>query len=827
MDKKQLEQRIQNITQSLEASNIGTNKTFLHINGKENDVITNKNAKIQYKLNNPIKLDIGDRVTLYQAFVNEAGLSDQTITFQDDLTETMNFLYYMPSQTYSPVKPTVSTTTTKAGETYVYIAGNSVTNSVYAEYLQMPNDLNYNLLIRKINSAQPNHVDYTDNYDGSSTNYFANGSDNFSGDCGQICYLFENHIRYNPIDSKRTATHNSYVKPAVGTVTFTIKAGNYSADSLARLITEQINGSTVNNEENYLTNRLYNPDSINYAGSQTSAVYGEPQNGITTSLVYSDTGISGSGKITDPNPLWYYDNFGFVPDEPTKYQLKNDIFVCADGLDLWERGMKQSTDGMGTTRPIQAIDFLILNVDPNGNILNFPLPETRSYTEAPGQAGNERLTGKGEYNIDFVTDIPTIARANMIMIPIIPQVVLSTIQKGSNTGLDNLETKIPNRYIGTHSFSVDYSKNRNNFFSIQNLHEPFKLPSVDTSGSATSFGGQQATKYSPPNVNFGAGYVRYPIEASMGIMTTNFCYNSVKTTQKYLNDLAELNAIVNKESREYLYKKYLLDTRPFEYFYATEQEAKQAFNKTIWARLGFGYNQLGDFSKKLETVKTQIATGTDEDSSTALAKFNLGTQKLKGLITHNAFDFSDIQASSGLGPMTNPTGVSTAINVFGTSSYNKNTGTFQTMDSDPNLKDKAGEIVGAATENAIATDNGVFHLLTNSQTLDAETLPSLNAGNAYYLIHSDIIKRNGFDANSEPMNLIGVMSKENSSNDTIFSVEGVENIVTEEKLMTELTIEIKNTDGTIVPNDIIGADSGFIILIEKAIAPDTMPLISI
>lgn len=818
MDKKQLEQRIQNITQSLQASNIGTNKTFLHINGKENDVITNKNAKIQYKLNNPIKLDIGDRVTLYQAFVNEAGLTDQTITFQDDLTETMNFLYYMPSQTYSPVKPTVSTK-----DSNVYIGGNSVTNSVYAEYLQMPNDLNYNLLSRNENKEQTEgFVDYTGGvYGNTITNHFANGSDNFSGDCGQICYLFENHIKNGPIDDKRTAVNNSYVKPAVGTVTFTIKAGNYSADSLARLITEQINGSTVNDEENYLTNRLYNPDSTNYAGTSTSAVYGEPENGITTSLVYNQLGISGTGTITDPNLEWYFDKFGFVPSDPNDFQLKNDIFVCSDGLDLWERGMKQSTDGMGSTRPIQALDFIRCNVDPNGNIFQTFFPTTRSYTEDPGQPGNERLTGKGEFNIDFENDIPTIARANMIMVPIIPQVVIATIKEG--TDLSVLESKIPNRYIGTHSFSVDFSKNRNNFFSIQNLHEPFKLPSVDVSGNATSFGGQQATKYSPPNINFGAGYVRYPIEASMGIMTTNFCYNSVKTTQKYLNDLAELNAIVDKESREYLYKKYLLDTRPFEYFYATEQEAKQAFNNTIWARLGFTYNQLGDFSKKLETVKTQIPTN-QFDSTGSPAKFRLGTQKLKGLITHNAFDFSDIQASSGLGPMTNPTGVSTAINVFGTSSYNKNTRKFQTLVSDPTLKDKLGE---TALDNSVATDSGIFHLLTNSQTLDAETLPSLNAGNAYYLIHSDIIKRNGFDANSEPMNLIGVMSKENSSNDTIFSVEGVENIVTEEKLMTELSIEIKNTDGTIVPNDIIGADSGFILLIEKAIAPDTMPLISI
>ena len=822
MDKKELQERIQNITQSLEASNIGTNKTFLHINGKENDVITNKNAKIQYKLNNPIKLDIGDRVTLYQAFVNEAGLSDQTITFQEDLTETMTFMYYMPSQTYSPIKPTVGQSTDDSR----YITGNTVTNSVYAEYLQMPNDLNWGLLTRKENDKQKNFTDYVGGvYANADIRYFHNGSNTVNGDCGQICYLFENHIRDSPIDSTRTATSLPYVKPAIGEVTFTIKAGNYSAESLARLITEQINGSIVNDEENYLTNRLYNPDSVNYAGNDTRAVFGKPRNGITNNLVYSQEALSGTGNNTIPNPLLYYNRYGYIDGGNADTQLKNDIFVNADGLDLWERAMKQTTDGLGTYRPVQAFDFLKCNVDPNGNIINAPFPDEFMYGGGSGPS-EERLSGKGPYEIDYDGDIPTIARANMIMIPVIPQNVLATIALGGEQELFNLDTKIPNRYIGTHSFSIDFSKNRSNFFSLQNLHEPYKLPSVDISGNPTSFGGQQATKYSPPSAMENSGYIRYPVEASMGIMVTNFCSNTVKTTKKYIDDLAEVNAISNKESREYLYKKYLLDTRPFEYFYPTESEAKQAFNNTIWARLGFGYNQLGDFSDKLETIKTQLPLGGDGDNVSSLAKFGLSNQKLKGLITHNSFDFSDIQASSGLGPMVNPTGVSSAINVFGTSSYNKNNRPHLTLVSDPGLKDEIGE-VNNISDFTLPFDDGTFHLLTNSQTLDAETLPSLNAGNAYYLIHSDIIKRNGFDANSEPMNLIGVMSKENSSNDTIFSVEGVENIVTEEKLMTELTIEIKNTDGTIVPNDIIGADSGFILLIEKAIAPDTMPLISI
>ena len=75
--------------------------------------------------------------------------------------------------------------------------------------------------------------------------------------------------------------------------------------------------------------------------------------------------------------------------------------------------------------------------------------------------------------------------------------------------------------------------------------------------------------------------------------------------------------------------------------------------------------------------------------------------------------------------------------------------------------------------------------------------------------------------------LLGVMSKENSSNDTLFSVEGVPNIITEERLVSELVIEIRNPDNTLVPDSIIGKASGFIIMVEKAINPNVMPIKSI
>ena len=64
-----------------------TNKQFININGSNLVFESNKNGILNYKLPNPIKLEVGDKVTLYQAFVNESGLNQDTLTLSNDVYE--------------------------------------------------------------------------------------------------------------------------------------------------------------------------------------------------------------------------------------------------------------------------------------------------------------------------------------------------------------------------------------------------------------------------------------------------------------------------------------------------------------------------------------------------------------------------------------------------------------------------------------------------------------------------------------------------------------------------------------------------------------------
>ena len=85
---------VKEISTAVEAPNLGTNKTIININGKVANIKTNTNSKICYNMKNPVKLNKGDKITLYQSFLNEKGLNEDTMSFQEDITSELRFLYY-------------------------------------------------------------------------------------------------------------------------------------------------------------------------------------------------------------------------------------------------------------------------------------------------------------------------------------------------------------------------------------------------------------------------------------------------------------------------------------------------------------------------------------------------------------------------------------------------------------------------------------------------------------------------------------------------------------------------------------------------------------
>ena len=874
-----LQKEIQSIQQKLTPT--VTNKQFININGSNLIFESNKNGILNYKLPNPIKLEVGDKVTLYQAFVNESGLNQDTLTLSNDLYEELNFLYYVPSQNFQGADQDIISTS-KTDEFDLH--NERIINCEYIEAIAHPSlftltqDTTYsNIKAGKIDSLPsglfPNNIPIWNsrgiiNPDGLS------GTNIIGGDNGSISYLFEN---YNGIyDDKDTAnigtfidrglpvgTYN-YVKPALGTANVFIKAGNYDLDALGRMITEQISGAkTTNQNQNYLTNRLYDPFSPNYCDSRTQDPFGNPKNQLIKKLfkpppienIGSAQPLDGAGtsryQLTNYIQISNKENTGQgIGQAKTEYNsaamFKGDFCVSPDLMAMWERNMGNSSGwaSNGSTGNNSA--------GPQFSPINAPLMLKCMMPIVSDEVIDRRVMHDPyEYwATGNAYTLPTNIPGYLEIIAPCHQSLWFPISNIEITKLTNSNipafnpnknySAIQDSYVGCQSFSVDYGNNRATRFSINNLHEPHKIPSVTNTGHASSFSGQQATKFNLTDEE--TIMPKYPIEASSGILVNNFCAATVQKTDIYKNAQQELDNLLSQpnvtvHTREYIYKEYDLHRKKFHEFYATESDARDAYKNTLWARLGFKYEQLGNIESQLDYYTTLNHQKPERNTYDDLLNTGLiGRHQSKGVTTHNAFDFSDIQACANMGsqPLTEDTTpddgggttgqpIETIINMYSGKTHAKmgniTTSILNTFTSNGHKANGDKDPEGGV-RNAYAFHNkNEFEILCDSQSFDADELPDLNSGKSYYLIHSNIVKPNGLDSNGETMNLLGVMSKQNSSNDTIYSVDGVENTNTEEKVLTQIEMVIKNSDGTIVPDSVIGKNSGFIILIEKNINP--------
>ena len=401
------------------------------------------------------------------------------------------------------------------------------------------------------------------------------------------------------------------------------------------------------------------------------------------------------------------------------------------------------------------------------------------------------------------------------------------------------------QYAGTASFTLEYDTTSANRFSLKNLHEPFKLPTTtpDTK-TPTNLGGQQATLFNTPlqytnnddnpvtlnNYKPFANYAGvYPIDSKSGIAINNFAFNAVKETSVYKQLVSDIETLNTSNINYQLYREkkiFDLFTKPFEDFFTDESSARDAWSKTFWSRLGFTYEQFGQIDKNLEKVFSfapvppEMRTYNSQLPADQKAfldgcegfsppeQADAVFKKQLGIVTHNSFNFSFIPSSDSLGVGNVNAGGTAQNQNYDMRGYT----TATTVTATPKVKQQRGVI------------QNYVHILTDSQPINANTFPSLNNGNNYLLIDSDIVKPNAKDANSNSSTIVGVMSKENASNDTIFSVNPVTFTITEPKLLATIQVKIRNPDGTLVSDEVVGKNNAFIFQIEKAIAPGSMTM---
>ncbi len=241
---QQLQQaQVQAVQQLLQAPlQVGTQKLLINVNGGDSKIITNKNSIIKYTLEQPVKLDIGDRVTLVESFVEERGLSVDTITFDKDVVEEMRFLYYKQGDCENVMN-------VGADAEYSNVIGQDQNFApfpqIFPDVIDTENQSNFTFcgpasfqLYQELTQCSPtrNHITQA-----ATNNEASVGGPGFAtvGSNGQYYYLMET---YNPYEAGHgnafvlngdNPNEKFYFRPLYGQATIRIPAGNYSGDVVA------------------------------------------------------------------------------------------------------------------------------------------------------------------------------------------------------------------------------------------------------------------------------------------------------------------------------------------------------------------------------------------------------------------------------------------------------------------------------------------------------------------------------------------------------------------------------------------------------------------
>ena len=262
------------VTQLLQAPNaIGMQKTLINVNGANSKLKTNKNGIIKYTLENPIKINIGDKITLVQSFIEERGLSEGTITFDEDVNEEIRFLYYKQGDLENtqkeappndPFKKDIGADVNfasypnlfpdcytddgnRTGKWFSDVTPDSVTKKLIAP-----------LFKHQICSPTSNYINTTQSDTDTGQGAIANVG---SGANGLYYYLME---WFNPYETGNASSfilsgntgagqtddplklyqcEKAFCRPLYGQVTIKIPAGNYSVSAVSDLLNQQLNGT--------------------------------------------------------------------------------------------------------------------------------------------------------------------------------------------------------------------------------------------------------------------------------------------------------------------------------------------------------------------------------------------------------------------------------------------------------------------------------------------------------------------------------------------------------------------------------------------------------
>ncbi len=729
-----------------------------------------------------------------------------------------------------------------------------------------------------------------------------------------------NPAHYNPTGGGQFEDYP--FEPLIGNVSITVPKGVYSVNEIADLIEGQINGKYVDIKDgDYYTDTytkrkndgvyegtlaIFNDDYRDSIYRLTDAwdLYGNPQSrasyiGSPSNYPYQFSTLTGAGGGNIRQPLPNPDGMGRAPNKnsinsqakPTNNvgaeTVPNNDMICFIPLYRYRQLMARwyytpvgykwfrSRDNLKN-----SVDFTF---DDGGVDVDATNPQTYNWAEKNFNWGVQtNITNeRGGLIVPNQFDLKVGTPNNMSFSPIglhlyrktnncpdyyhaatsaVPQVMLTTPERV------NQDNNRDGSYLGTSDFQFTYSADAS-AFSISNLHQNVRVPSMDMWGNNNENEGESVTymkrcggrfirdRMIKNNANITDDLyakikvrIQSALQASMsrigGVAVYNWAYNTCMTKGDVDFDTYDIQinrtqsnvSTYNTGSRPYQPKSVVNNPQVFpeplsnyqglQYkdFFSSEDRARDAWEGTLWAKLGFTYDNLQN-DNLFEKTKYYDKPNSD---------LNVGGPAqldLEGLIEKD-FTMYGKTTDSQLDPSVAPT-ISNTVKAANfayqqpptdlkhpakpapaqiTRTYDNNDvyapylpyGSIVGCEGTVDINGQGGQLDGTGGGETYQNYQGSFYrnvamypVLTKSSPINATSLPKLSP-HGYYLITSDIIDNFSDEVKQQqPLPLLGVVPISNLSNqDFIMSKNTIIHTTQQPKILNQISIEILNPDLT-------------------------------
>tara|TARA_R110002073_G_scaffold70411_5_gene173877 strand:- start:977 stop:3256 length:2280 start_codon:yes stop_codon:yes gene_type:complete len=710
-----------------------SNTFYVDCNRTNSAFSTASNNEWTYKLNTEQLLPKGTAIQLQNSFLNKKGINGGSIEIDDDILETIVYSLYITEQAhFNPV-----------GE-YV-----DINNPWYRPTLACDANTFRGNFAPPITGTEVANIVYGEvfahdqNYNGEyKTPDFAS-----FGGCSQIlphCVWIHDH-----------ATGKRHIMPKLYETDIFIPKGVYGIGELGQLIEDQINGikyyDSVNKkiiDENNTDFRRNNLNDYKNEDFFDGQMYNKPM------LQYIEC-VPRNWQTSISGPYENLDTFLNIKDYTVLMEHLRDTSITSldfpdDGL-CWlnMRGNPAQDAGRTENSIIRPFYHLKTNYDDG----------TNGADPIGGHKVDDANTNTEFWLYQYTADPAVNTRK---------------------------------RLIGTTNFTFKYDSVSSGF-SINGLHNVVKSPSHDRFGTRIESAGQPVINFKKLRrgaLNSGVwtandaglqakleviGSINTPETRDMGIQIINF---GKKTSVKNKTKIGEI---------------FTENCARFSDWFEEEDDAKKAWEETIWYRLGFEYEQLNKPNGKNMIYNRGIFPDYGFTTNSQITNDIIPTVSTLA----NPADFMppDLPAPAGYKPPkpkdAPPPDLSTKIS--GVSMYN--TLNYATPTS---YAGEAGSNMIGMYANSLFMETSTYPtIISDVGGVIAKRLPTLSK-HPYYLITTDLCDNYKDNVKKgDVLPLIGVVPKTSLSNQDFITAENqIVQVISQDKVVNKVHIKVLNPDLT-------------------------------